>query len=133
MFVGLKEFDSQSAYSLSLPACDLIKLSSHLSGMLCRSAPAETNPFRDASGEAGAKDRRREEQRSNERGKREEGNPKDANMPISNGLQGSGGSFTFNDKLLAPASAAGPQRPAAGQCLSLPNASAGEPQAHPKL
>ena len=101
--------------------------------MLCRSAPAETNPVRDASEEAGAKDRRREEQRSDERGKREEDRPKNANMPTSSGLQGSEGSFTFNDKLLTPPSAAGSKKPAAGKCLSLPNASAGEPQAHPKL
>ncbi|CAK0784418.1 hypothetical protein CVIRNUC_007622 [Coccomyxa viridis] len=90
-----------------------------------RSAPAETNPFRDASEEAGVKDRRREDKQSDEGEKRREDKPQDANTPVSNGIQGSGGAFTFNDKLLAPTSAAGPQMPPAGKCLSLPNANAG--------
>ena len=100
--------------------------------MMCRSAPAETNPFRDASEEAGVKDRRREDKQSDEGEKRREDKPQDANTPVSNGIQGSGGAFTFNDKLLAPTSAAGPQMPPAGKCLSLPNASAGEPRPNPE-
>ena len=97
-----------------------------------RPAPAEINPFRDASEAAGAKDRRREEKQRDARGKRKEDKPKDASMAFSNGLKDSGGSFTLNDKLLAPASAAAPQMPAAGKCLSLPNASAGETQPCPE-
>ena len=100
--------------------------------MGCRPAPAVINPFRDASEAAGAKDRRREEKQRDEREKRKEDKPKDASMAFSNGLKDSGGSFTFNDKLLAPASAAAPQMPAAGKCLSLPNASAGETQPCPE-
>ena len=111
-----------------LPACDLTSLLPNLSGMWCRSAPAGINPFKDASEEAGARDRKREEKRREEREKRNEDKPKDVVVPSSNGLEGSGGSFTFNDKLLTPVSAIGPQMPAAGKCLSLPNASAGEPQ-----
>ena len=55
--------ESQTAQSQSLPACDFITLLSYLSGMWCRSAPAEINHFRAAPEEADAQERRREERR----------------------------------------------------------------------